>query len=183
LIQSPIDLGKKEVFVGRWTYSSRWTVEDCKAITTKFLNKHGYFDYSFHNGGISWSRNGEKTGSIAFAVSMAEGNEHICFQYTYTNNDTGEKTELDYKVRLVWTPCYFGGRRWWFICPLIVNGYVCNRRVGSLYLANGKYFGCRRCYNLTYRSSQDSHKTDRLFRDIGLEMGVTPEELRDIFRK
>ena len=40
-------------------------------------------------------------------------------------------------IRLQTTPTQFGGRRWWFTCPLIVNGVACNRRVGKLYLPPG----------------------------------------------
>lgn len=33
------------------------------------------------------------------------------------------------------------------------------RRVGKVYLPpGGKYFGCRHCYQLSYRSSQESDK-------------------------
>ncbi len=117
-------------------------------------------------------------GGVSFAVSTVAGDEYIRFQYTQTDKHSGEKTELDYKVRLVWTPCHFGGRRWWFICPLIVNGRVCNRRVGVLYLASGKYFGCRHCYNLTYERSKESHKFDALFR----KMGITAKEAKEMFQ-
>lgn len=142
--------------MGRWSYSDRRTVEECKSITTKFLNEHDYFDSGIRWGGMSWSRGGKgTTGSIGFVVSTVEGDEYIRFQYTQTDRRTGEKTDLDYKARLTWPPCYFGGRRWWFICPLVVNGRVCNRRVGVLYLGGGKYFGCRHCYNLTYRSQKE----------------------------
>jgi hypothetical protein len=87
--------------------------------------------------------------------------------------------ELDYKARLVWTPCNFGGRRWWFVCPLVVNGRACNRRVGVLYLGGGKYFGCRPCHDLTYESSRESHKFDRMF----LRMGIDPKEGKRLFKK
>ncbi len=168
--------------MGRWSYSNRWTVEDCKTITTKFLNEHKYFNGGVRWGSMSWSRNGEKTGSISFSVSTIQGEEYIHFKYTQTNRDTKEKTELDYKVQLTWTPCYFGGRRWWFICPLIVNGRECNRKVGVLYLGNGKYFGCRHCYNLTYTSSKESHSFDRLYRDLGMGFGITAKQVKNILR-
>ena len=163
--------------MGRWSYSSRWTVEECKSITAKFLNEHKYFNGGVRWGGMSWNCGGKKTGSIGFVVSTVEGDEYIRFQYTQTDRSTDEKTELDYKVRLDWTPCYFGGHRWWLICPLVVNGTSCNRRVGALHLGNGKYFGCRYCYNLTYESSKESHKFDRLFR----EMGITPKQAKELF--
>jgi hypothetical protein len=67
-------------------------------------------------------------------------------------------------VRLQWTATHFNGHRWWFICPLIVGGVPCNRRVGKLYLPPGaRYFGCRQCHDLAYRSCQEAHRTERLF--------------------
>jgi hypothetical protein len=155
--------------MGRWSYSSRWTVERCNSISTKFLNVHNYFDGGVRWGGCSWSRNGEPGGSIGFSVSTLEGD--VRFQYTQTDRNTNEKAELDYKARIVSTPCNYGGRRWWFICPLVVNGNACNRRVGVLYLGNGKYFGCRHCYYLTYRCCKESHKFD----SIWLKMGILPK--------
>ncbi len=145
--------------MGRWSHSSRLTTEDCKSISVKFLKDHHYFDVEgIRHGGMNWSRGGVKTGSISFTVSTIEGDEYIRFLYTQTDNHSGEKTDLDYKVRLTSTPCHFGGRRWWFVCPLVVNGRDCNHRVGVLYLGGGKYFGCRQCYNLTYRSSKEHDK-------------------------
>ena len=164
--------------MGRWSYSGRWTVEDCKSLSVKFLNEYHYFAGGVRWGGCNWNRNGEQTGSIGFSVSTLEGDEYIRFQYTQTDRNTNEKSELDYKARIVSTSCHFGGHRWWFICPLIVNGYICNRRVGVLYLASGKYFGCRRCHNLTYKSSKESHKFDRMF----IKMGVSPKMGKELFK-
>jgi hypothetical protein len=36
----------------------------------------------------------------------------------------------------------------------------------------GRYFGCRRCYGLTYTSCQESHQDDRLARVLARNMGV-----------
>jgi len=53
----------------------------------------------------------------------------------------------------------FGGVRWWFVCPLSVNGVECRKRVGKLYLPpRQKYFGCRHCYDLSYQSRQEYDK-------------------------
>jgi hypothetical protein len=57
---------------------------------------------------------------------------------------------------------HFGGRRWWFQCPLVVDGVPCRRRCLVLYRPWGApFFGCRQCHQLTYRSSQ----THRAWRD------------------
>jgi hypothetical protein len=61
--------------------------------------------------------------------------------------------------------------------------------VGVLYIPLGrKYFGCRLCYNLTYRSCQEQHKDERWFRDIALSLqaehpGITPAEIRYVWDK
>ena len=66
------------------------------------------------------------------------------------------------RINFVSTPCFYGGHRWWFRCPVSVRDNVCTRRVGVLYLGEGEYFGCRHCYNLTYSSSKESGKYDDL---------------------
>ena len=163
--------------MGRWPYSNKWTVEESKTITAQFLNKYKYFESGVRYGGMTWSRNGKKTGNIGFVVSTKKGDEYIRFMYTQTNSDTGKTIEMDYKVQLVWTPCYFGGRRWWFICPIVINGQPCHRRVGTLHLATDSYFGCRHCHNLTYESSKESHKFDKLYRYLG----ITEKQARQRF--
>ncbi len=55
---------------------------------------------------------------------------------------------------------HYGGLRYWFICPLLVNGVACRRRVAKLYF-RGWYFGCRHCHGLTYRSCQGPHQDER----------------------
>jgi hypothetical protein len=89
-------------------------------------------------------------------------------------NYKGRIIRRDYRIEFVSTPCYYGGQRWWFICHLVVNGSVCNRRVGVLYLGEGEYFGCRYCNNLTYTSSKESGKHDDMYRQWGFD----PKEAR-----
>jgi hypothetical protein len=72
-----------------------------------------------------------------------------------------EEAKLDYSIRLVTTRPHLGGMRWWFICPLMVNGRPCRRRVAKLY-GNGKYFGCRTCKGLTYKSAKEAHQGQRV---------------------
>ena len=68
----------------------------------------------------------------------------------------GRKTSFREAIPLTKTRPNFGGQRWWFICPLTVNGVACGRRVRKLYLPpGGQYFGCRNCYDLTYESAQE----------------------------
>jgi len=154
-------------------YSFKNTVEDYKSISVFWFNQYGYF-CGWNCGGIRWTNFvGEEGGSIDFGVSVGWGNNYIRLRYAKTDRFTRKKFSLDYKVTLVSTVCNYGGRRWWFICPL----RNCGRRVGVLYLGGGKYFGCRHCYNLTYQSCKDSHKFDKLATDLGLSV----EQLKSLF--
>jgi hypothetical protein len=73
----------------------------------------------------------------------------------------------------------FGRLRWWFVCPLLVRGEACNRRVAKLYLPpSSRYFGCRHCYRLTYTSCQESHKYDGVYRRLARDMGQDFETVK-----
>jgi hypothetical protein len=61
-------------------------------------------------------------------------------------------------VALGWAPCNFGGEWPWFGSP----GIRCGRRVAVLY-GPGKYFLCRHCYDLRYKSQRED-KNDRALR-------------------
>jgi hypothetical protein len=137
--------------MGRYYGSGKEEADGLKKVDVAFLNKHGYFSNGWRSGNITWSRNGEKTGNISIQSSVGYDEQYIRFIYTQTDRSSGEKTDFDYKIPLTTTPCYFGGKRYWFTCPWYANHVYCGRRVGVLYLS-GKYFACRHCNNLTYNS-------------------------------
>jgi len=95
---------------------------------------------------ITWvMKNTGKESSIGLEVNMT-GEPYARFMYSISDSE-GNSIPYDYEVSLVTTLCYFGGVRYWFICP------ICSKRVGGLYLAPGEcYFKCRQCNNLTYHS-------------------------------
>ena len=133
------------------------TVEECYDVSIAWLKKHDYFG-GICSGGITWTnRWSGYVSSIGLTVCTLGDRPHVRFQYTNTRRSTGEKTEIDYKVPLVTTPCHFGGVRWWFICPATKNGVRCGRRVGKLYCPQGgMYYACRHCHDLSYDSRNDS---------------------------
>ena len=134
---------------------ARQEAEQSNKLSIFWLKKQGRLPFwGWTSGSITWMFGwSENKNSIGFSVStkMPRGGDHIRLHYTHTDNSTGEKEKLDYQVRLVTTPCHFGGERFWFICPLYKNGQYCGRRVGVLYLVS-KYFGCRKCGNIAYAS-------------------------------
>ena len=100
-----------------------------------------------------WLRDGEQVASIGARVET----DQIRLNYSYQRYGE-ERENLDYPVRLQTTSCHYGGVRYWFACPAV----GCGRRVAVLYLG-GKYFACRHCYRLSYRSQRETDD-DRLTR-------------------
>jgi len=158
--------------VGRWSWSDRNTVEECWSIEISWLKKHGYLE-GYQWGTIEWKNwRGEVTGSIGIQseVNCGLGVDAIKLNYTQKSNRTQEKEELDYKIQLTTMPCNFGAVRYWFICPLVIDGHPCQHRVGKLYLPpNSKLFGCRHCHNLTYRCQKEHNiRVDELLKNPAL---------------
>ena len=97
-------------------------------------------------GKTSWTSS--MTGKITTLLLLVDATDKpfVIFMYTLTDRD-GNETKYDQTVPLETTPCNFGGKRYWFLCP------VCYSRVGALFLIPGDVsFGCRYCNNITYRS-------------------------------
>ena len=88
---------------------------------------------------------------------------------------------MDYRIKVVGSRRHVGGVQWYFVCPLSVNGRACGRRAKKLYLG-GKWFGCRRCYGLTYTSCQESHKRDGLWRLLARTTGHDPNDIRRLLQ-
>ena len=87
-----------------------------------------------------------------------------CFE----NQDTEQ-------VNLVTTSPYFGGVRFWLVCP------SCRRRVTKLFCTwNRRSFLCRICQGLTYRSCRESHDQDAIIAKIRQSGQSRAEALRSI---
>ncbi|KKR24017.1 MAG: hypothetical protein UT53_C0001G0006 [Candidatus Yanofskybacteria bacterium GW2011_GWD2_39_48] len=138
---------------------SKAIAEQSNRLSIFWLKKHGYLhkDYSNMSGGINWSYGySENKSSINFAIhrdnwGTPSEQAYIKLNYTHTDYWSGEKSEMDSKIELTTTPCRYGSRRYWFICPLYKSGRYCGRRVGVLF-SIGKWFGCRHCGEIAYNS-------------------------------
>ena len=152
---------------GNWY---RWqgkkpTVEESLVVSMRDLRKGLYTGAA---GTFTWTWASGNKSSIGYFVTGSNDAPIVMLHYRWRDTEV-----VRIPVRVEATPTQFNGRRWWFICPLIVRGIPCNRRVEKLYLAPGaKYFGCRQCHDLTYRSCQEAHQTERLFRGLSLDAEV-----------
>ena len=130
-------------------------------VDVKSLRQAGVFEKDVGNHwSNTWTIGDSFKASASYWLKNIDGQLFLWFDYTITEWASGEKKDMNYPVRLTTTKCNFGGIRYWFICPLVVNGRSCNRRVGALYLPpNGEYFGCRHCYDLTYKCQKEHDKS------------------------
>jgi hypothetical protein len=136
---------------GRWyRWGTKDTVDGCRHLDVRTWQRGNLL----HPGiwfTTSWSnRQGEVVASIGVRV------QHRRVLLSYRSRRSGEEwQDVEESVSLTWTPCHYGGQRPWFLCPGVVNGRVCKRRVAILYGA-GRYFLCRHCSNLGYESQREA---------------------------
>lgn len=135
---------------GNWLRrDSKATIESQHGIDIRWLKNHGCLTPGAA-GILFWSNRGKKIGSISYRMES----DRLLLSYQ-AKQKSAEGKDVEDQIRLTWTPCHYGGKRQWFLCP------GCMKRVSTLY--GGEYFRCRHCHNLTY-SSQQECKPDRLRR-------------------
>ncbi len=127
----------------RYRFNTANVVEDYLNVDVRYLVRKGLLKPNFYST-LTWSRNGEEIGSIGiYAISESL----IELRYTH------RKTEhINDPIHIDYTNCNYGGNRAWFICP------SCGRRCAILY--GGKYYRCRKCYDLRY-STQNMDSLSR----------------------
>jgi hypothetical protein len=131
---------------GRKNQGGKRTTEDCRSLDVRQFQR----DWLLDNGksfGWNWTRNGEKMASIQVRAEIGR----LILEYRHQHGE-GEWKSVNYPVKIVWTPCNYGGLRAWFNCP--ANG--CGRRVAKIFLGSAGIFACRHCYQLAYASQREN---------------------------
>jgi ribosomal protein L37E len=157
----------------RWGWTStKGTVEGARSLDINRLNKAGCLRPGYW-GGWQWTRDGERIADIGLRAE--EGRLILSYRI---RRDGGEWRNVEQPTPVVWVPCPFGGERPYFICPGLVNGIACRRRVAKLYGA-ATHFLCRHCYRLAYASQREDcydralSKANRIRMRLGGEPGMT----------
>ena len=141
---------------GRPSGSGRDKVEYSRSIDVNRLHKAECLTPGWTRG-WQWTRDGEQVASINL---RAEADRlHLSYRVRIAG---AEWESIEEPVRIVRVPCRFGGARPYFICPGVVNGIACGRRVVKLH-GPGRYFLCRYCYRLAH-ASQSEGEWDRALR-------------------
>jgi hypothetical protein len=160
---------------GDQSKGSRHLVEDCLVLSVDRLGQAGVLQADSSQAG-TWQWDAADGGVIAAlayeAMTTAAGG---WLRLTYSIREP--EISADYRVGLTTTRPRFGGLRWWFLCPLGVNGVPCGRRVGKLYLPPAAgYYGCRHCHDLTYASCREDRRFDTVLRAVAGAIGCSPTE-------
>ena len=157
---------------GRPSGLGRDTVESCRSIDVNRLHREGCLRPGWW-GGWQWTHDGER---VAWIQLRAETDRlHLSYRFRIVG---GEWLDVDETVSIVRLPCRFGGSRPYFVCPGVVNGSVCNRRVAKLH-GPGRYFLCRHCYRLAHASQSESawdralRRASKMKQRLGGDPGLT----------
>lgn len=116
------------------------TTDQTKQIDIRYLRQQGLLKPGM-TGQLFWSNRGRPTGDIRYQTH----NEYLAIDYRYRVAGGSDWEPISQKICFDYTPCHFGGHRYWFICP------QCSRRIAILY-GNGRLFLCRHCHQLPYES-------------------------------
>jgi hypothetical protein len=124
---------------------------------------------------------GRRESAVVYWLDARDpGASLVLLSYDLTVAGQERPQPVECLVPLTTTVPHFGGLRWWFRCPLAVNGHPCNRRVGKLYLPPGRrYFGCRRCHDLTDTARQTHDRRVDLLRKDPEALRRPAEELEN----
>ncbi len=149
----------------RWS-EKKVTAEECHSLGIDDFRGRLY---RHSTGTFTWRMGETVTGTINYFVTGDTGALTVELLYRWRDQE-----DIRVPVRLQATYSHFGGCRWWFTCPLISRGVPCNRRVRKLYLPpGGRYFGCRECWDLSYKSAQESHSWERVLAFVGRYTGMS----------
>lgn len=130
----------------RYNRSSNLTT-DYLDLDLRVFKKKGWLKPNTTNS-ITWSRNGNKIGNISYRLT----DDTMTLLYNVRTRGEEEWQPIEEDIRVIKTPCHFGGERTWFSCP------SCQRRVLILY--GDTYFRCRTCLGAVHPSVNET-KMDR----------------------
>ena len=127
-------------------------------INISFLKKHGYLKPNqWQSGVISWSRNGNKIGSITIGVNTEPESLYLLLDYK------SNETPIKYKVQLISVPSNLGkGVVWYFVCPRT------GKRCRKLYLADSYFYHRSAFRGCIYEKQTQSKKYRYLDKTLGV---------------
>lgn len=143
------------------------STDDYRSLDVRRWQRDGLLKPTGRAFSWQWTRHGETVASIQVRAEA----DRVILDYRHRSGGNDWK-DKNYSVQLDWTPCTYGGRRAWFLCP--ASG--CGRRVAILYC--GGIFACRHCYQLAYPSQRETdddraaRQADKIRERLGWVPGI-----------
>jgi hypothetical protein len=135
-----------------WRGERKTTVEEGLVLNIKGLVAMGALvPGAYRRGSLTWQCDGSE---FEYELELRQDGTGSLFLRC-----VGPGQQFCHWVSLCSTVPHYGGRRWWFICP------IKKTRVAKLYLPPGATtFASRQAYSLTYRSCQRPFRYERVRR-------------------
>lgn len=145
---------------------------EVKTVSISFLIKNNYLKPNqWQSGTITWSSNGNKTGSISIQVNTQSESPYLLLDYKYN------EAPINYTVQLVSALSNLGkGVVWFFICPLT------GKRCRKLYLAETYFYHRSAFRGCMYEKQTQSKKSRYLDKTLGLYF-QTDQLYKQLYKK
>lgn len=149
----------------RWRERKEKTTDYNVRLDVRQLVRNG--DFTYGSMVPVWSESmGQGARFIVFA-NFREGADWVTLLADYRQGfGLGGWSGEEVIVHLTYTPCHYGGRRIWFVCP------GCEQRAAILHFA-GHGWQCRKCLNLAYPTQCESPSRRRRRRMAAIEGQLT----------
>ena len=155
-------------------------IEDCLTLSMpNLMRAQAIVTGAIRSGTWCWSYAGQPPHAQISYVADLQDPDNASLRLLYTVNGRA----MDYTVALVTSGPHYGGRRWWFLCPLAVENGRSPIRAAKLHLPpGGRYFASRQIYRLTYRSCQQSGQHRGLYRLLAARMGTDARTISRVLK-
>ncbi len=148
--------------------NSKATTASALDIDVRVLQRKGLFSIGYTTV-LTWDICGKSV--VRINASPLPNGVRLAFQRELNGAVWAQGQQ---QVEIEPTACTFGGRRYWFRCPI----RTCAARVAKLYLSNHDRVACRRCSGLSYESQRESknlratRRADRIRERLGWGAGI-----------
>lgn len=133
--------------------------EDCLPLDIRQIKARRRL-YAGANCSWQWTVEGEPIGAIGLTV------DHGGLRLRYRVDGAS----MAQRIEFTWTPCPFGGRRTWLLCP------NCRRRCAIVYGVDSRgRFSCRSCLLLAYSSEAEDTVTRSWRKQLKIELNLDPD--------
>lgn len=150
----------------QWCIGNRDCTHNYPDLDVRELNKAGLL-----SPGNAFTWQWVRHRAIAAEIGVETDQDRVQLHYSHADPGGCSQSER-LTIYLTHTPCHLGGKRPWFLCPVV----GCGKRVAILYGAG--VFACRSCHSLAYPSQREERyararrKAQRIRQKLGWDGGI-----------